>query len=243
MARLEGKVAIITGAASGQGAAEARLFVAEGARVVIADIQEAGAQVAAELGEAAFFVMHDVADQGSWERVVSETLGRFGRLDILINNAAMFDPRPLMQTEPAELDRHYRVNQLGVFLGMRAVVEPMKSSGRGSIVNISSVSGLRALPGQFAYSSTKWAVRGMTGCAAVELAPFGIRVNTVFPGLIDTPMLAGNSPETNAFYAKMVPLGRMAKPGEVAEAVAFLASDAASYMTGAEIAVDAGARL
>jgi 3alpha(or 20beta)-hydroxysteroid dehydrogenase len=243
MARLEGKVAIITGAASGQGAAEARLFVAEGARVVIADIQEAGAQVAAELGEAAFFVMHDVADQGSWERVVSETLGRFGRLDILINNAAMFDPRPLMQTEPAELDRHYRVNQLGVFLGMRAVVEPMKSSGRGSIVNISSVSGLRALPGQFAYSSTKWAVRGMTGCAAVELAPFGIRVNTVFPGLIDTPMLAGNSPETNAFYAKMVPLGRMARPGEVAEAVAFLASDAASYMTGAEIAVDAGARL
>ncbi|MGF6901402.1 SDR family NAD(P)-dependent oxidoreductase [Paraburkholderia sp. GAS348] len=243
MARLEGKVAIITGAASGQGAAEARLFVAEGARVVVADILEAGARVAAELGEAAFFVKHDVADQGSWERVISETLGRFGRLDILINNAAMFDPKPLMQTEPAELDTHYRVNQLGVFLGMRAVVEPMKSSGGGSIVNISSVSGLRALPGQFAYASTKWAVRGMTGCAAVELAPLGIRVNSVYPGLIDTPMLAGNSPETNAFYAKMVPLGRMAKPGEVAEAVAFLASDAASYMTGAEIAVDAGARL
>jgi 3alpha(or 20beta)-hydroxysteroid dehydrogenase len=243
MARLEGKVAIVTGAASGQGEAEARLFIAEGARVVVADIQEAGAQVAAELGEDALFIRHDVSDEGSWARVISETLDRFGRLDILINNAAMFAPQPLMQTEPALLDQHYRVNQLGVFLGMRAVVEPMKASGGGSIVNISSVSGLRSLPGQFAYSSTKWAVRGMTGCAAVELAPFGIRVNSVYPGLIDTPMLAGNSPETNAFYAKMVPLGRMAKPSEVAEAVAFLASDAASYMTGAEIAVDAGARL
>lgn len=147
MARLEGKVAIITGAASGQGAAEARLFVAEGARVVIADIQEAGAQLAADLGDAALFVKHDVADQDSWERVVSQVLGRFGRVDILVNNAAMFKPKPLIETEPSELDAHYRVNHLGVFLGMRAVIEPMKSAGGGSIVNIASVSGLRAIPG------------------------------------------------------------------------------------------------
>ena len=243
MGRLNGKVAIITGSAGGQGEAAARLFVAEGARVVVTDIQDKGQAVAADLGDNAFFQRLDISDAASWERVVSETIDRFGKVDVLVNNAAMFVPKPMVETSAEEFERHFRVNQLGVMLGMQAVIQPMKAAGRGSIVNTSSLSGIRNLPGQFAYAATKWAVRGMTGCAAAELAREGIRVNSVYPGLIDTPMLAGNSPETNALYASMVPMGRMASPSEVAEVVAFLASDAASYVTGAEIAVDAGARL
>jgi 3alpha(or 20beta)-hydroxysteroid dehydrogenase len=243
MGRLSGKVAIITGAASGQGAAEARLFVAEGARVAITDVQDQGEQVAAELGDAAFFIKHDVSDGTAWAQVVAETLRRFGKLDALVNNAGIFNPKPLVDTSAAEMEQHFRVNQLGVFLGMQAAIGPMRAAKAGSIVNISSISGMRNIPGQFAYAASKWAVRGMTGNAAAELARFGIRVNSVYPGLINTPMLAGNSTETNARFAQAVPLGRMAEAGEVAEIVAFLVSDAASYVNGAEIAVDGGVRL
>jgi 3alpha(or 20beta)-hydroxysteroid dehydrogenase len=243
MGRLSGKVAIITGAAGGQGEAEARLFVAEGARVVITDVQEQGQQVAEDLGDAAIFLRHDVSDQAAWEHVVSETLRRFGRLDVLVNNAAIFRPQPLLATTPDEFEAHFRVNQLGIFFGMRAVVEPMKRAGIGSIINICSISAVRNIPGQFAYAATKWAVRGMSGCAAAELAADGIRVNSVYPGVINTPMLAGNSAETNARYARAIPLGRIAEPQEVAAVVAFLASDEARYVTGAEIVVDGGARL
>jgi 3alpha(or 20beta)-hydroxysteroid dehydrogenase len=243
MGKLDGQVAIITGAAGGQGEAEARLFVAEGAQVAIADVQDKGEKVAADLGAAAFFLFHDVSDEESWGKLVATTLEKFGAINILVNNAAIFDPKPLTETAAEDMAAHFRVNQLGVLLGMQAVIEPMKAAGRGSIINISSLSGLRHLPGQFAYAATKWAVRGMSGCAAVELASSNIRVNSVYPGLIDTPMLAGNSPETNALYASFVPMGRMAEPREVAEVVAFLASDAASYVTGAELSVDAGARL
>jgi 3alpha(or 20beta)-hydroxysteroid dehydrogenase len=243
MQRLTGKVAIITGAAGGQGEAEARLFVAEGARIVLTDVQEKGEAVASDLGGAALFMRHDVADATAWEQVVAETIRRFGKVDVLVNNAAMFDPKPLAETSAADFEQHFRVNQLGVFLGMQAVLKAMSEAGNGSIINISSISAVRNIPGQFAYAASKWAVRGMTGCAAAELGRVGIRVNSVYPGLINTPMLAGNAPETNAAYARMVPLGRMAEPKEVAEVVAFLASDAASYVNGAEIAVDAGARL
>jgi 3alpha(or 20beta)-hydroxysteroid dehydrogenase len=243
MGRLSGKVAIITGAAGGQGEAEARLFVAEGAQVMITDVQDQVEQVAADLGEAAAFLKHDVADAAVWAQVVAETLRRFGKVDGLVNNAAIFNPKPLIETSAAELEQHFRVNQLGVFLGMQAVIAPMQAVGGGSIVNIASVSGLRNIPGQFAYAASKWAVRGMTGNAAAELTRLGIRVNAVYPGLINTPMLAGNSPETNARFARSVPIGRMAEPSEVAEVVAFLISDAASYVSGAEIAVDGAARL
>lgn len=243
MLRLTGKVAIITGAAGGQGEAEARLFVAEGAQVMLTDILDKGEAVASELGDAAFFMRHDVADVAAWEKIVAETIRRFGMVDVLVNNAAMFNPKPFAETSAAELEQHFRVNQLGVFLGMQAVLKSMSEAGSGSIINISSISGVRNIPGQFAYAASKWAVRGMTGCAAAELGRVGIRVNSVYPGLINTPMLAGNSPETNAAYASMVPMGRIAEPKEVAEVVAFLASDAASYVNGAEIAVDGGARL
>ena len=207
MGRLSGKVAIITGAAGGQGEAEARLFVAEGARVAMTDIQERGKQVAAELGDAALFLHHDVSDSAAWTRVVSETLRRFGKLDALVNNAAMFNPKALVDTSAAELEQHFRVNQLGVFLGMKAVIEPLQATKGGSIVNISSVSAMRAIPGQFAYAASKWAVRGMTGNAAFELARLGIRVNAVYPGLIKTPMIAGNSEETNAHFTQYIPVG------------------------------------
>lgn len=243
MGRLSGKVAIITGAAGGQGEAEARLFVAEGAQVVLTDIQDQVEQVAANLGDAAIFLMHDVSDGAVWAQVVAETLRRYGKVDALVNNAAMFNPKPLIETSAAEMEQHFRINQLGVFLGMQAVIEPMRAVGSGSIVNISSVSGMRNIAGQFAYAASKWAVRGMTGNAAAELARLGIRVNSVYPGLINTPMLAGNSEETNARFARSVPIGRMAEAREVAEVVAFLVSDAASYVNGAEIAVDGGVRL
>lgn len=242
MNRLNGKVAIITGAAGSQGAAAARLFVAEGARVVLTDIQD-GEQVASDLGDAAFFLKHDISESVAWSQVVAETLRRFGKIDVLVNNAGIFDPKPFVDTTVADMERHFRVNQLGMFLGMQAVSKPMTAAKSGSIINISSTAGIRHIPGQFAYSASKWGVRGMTGNAAAELGRLGIRVNSVYPGVIDTPMLAKNPKSTIEMFLQFVPLGRMAEPKEVAEIVAFLASDAASYVNGAEIAVDGGARL
>jgi len=243
MGRLAGKVAIITGAASGIGEAGARLFVAEGAKVVMTDIQD-GAHIAAELGDSAIFRKHDVTDEAGWAEIVDAALSQFGRLDVLVNNAAIRDVKPMMETTIAEMERSFRINTLGPMLGMKAAFEALKASGKGSVINVASGNGLRIQPGAFAYSTSKWAVRGLSGCAASELARAGIRVNTLIPGMVRTPMHAAtNSPETHEHYMSMVPLGRMGEPDEIAQVFAFLASDAAGYLVGSEIVIDGGVML
>ena len=241
--RLDGKVAIITGAARGQGANEARRFVAEGAQVVLTDLDEAGAKVAAELGDAAIFHRHDVGDEADWSAVVKAAIDRFGKIDVLINNAGVFKPASILETTTEAFDLHYRVNTLGVFLGMRAVIPAMEANGGGSIVNISSIAGMRGWPGMIAYGGTKWASRGLTQCAARELAPSRIRVNSVHPGLVDTPMLDDHDPDALAAFTAAVPFGRMGTVDDVAEVVIYLASDLSNYMTGAEIVIDGGLAL
>jgi 3alpha(or 20beta)-hydroxysteroid dehydrogenase len=244
MGLLDGKVAIITGAGSagGQGEAEARRFVAEGARVVVADVDaDSASDRAAELGAWALAAHLDVTDEGSWSRLVDETRAWAGRIDVLVNNAGVWLGAGMMDTSLADYQRVIGVNQVGVFLGMRAVVPHMREAGGGAIVNIASAAARRAtLPYwgpedvAHAYSASKWAVRGMSRAAAHELAPYGIRVNSVYPGVIDTPMITGGHER----LASHTPLGRLGRPQEVAEVVCFLASDAASYVTGAEVTVD-----
>ena len=238
--KLEGKVAIISGAARGQGAEEARRFVAEGAKVVLTDLLPGGADVAAELGDAAMFVRHDVTVESEWGKVVKAAVERFGRVNVLVNNAGIFRPASITDTTAESYEQHYRVNQLGVFFGTKAVIEAMKAAGGGSIVNISSAAGMRGYPDMIAYAGTKWAVRGMTKCAARELAPVRIRVNSVHPGLVNTPMLDDHDPAALKAFEAAVPLGRMAQTADVVEIVTFLASDLSSNMTGAEIVTDGG---
>lgn len=241
MARLNGKVALVTGAARGMGAAEARLFAAEGAKVVLTDLLDAeGEAVAREIGRAACYLHHDVAREDHWAEAVRLAQDRFGGLDILVNNAGIYQPAPLETCSTELFERMWRVNQLGVFLGMRAAVPALRARGGGAIVNISSIAGLRGFPGALAYVGTKWAVRGMTKTAATELAPDRIRVNSVHPGLIDTPMIAANTAETNAAVVAGTPLKRAGTSEEVAQLVLFLASEEASYITGAEVAIDGG---
>ena len=243
MDRLKGKVILISGGARGQGAAEARLFVAEGARVVIGDVLEAEArQLISELGSSATFVRQDVTLEGDWQKAINAA-EKFGCLHGLVNNAGIFQPRTLMETDIELFERHTRVNQLGCFLGMKTVVPLMEQSGGGSIVNISSVAGLRGSPGAIAYSATKWALRGMTKAAAIDLAPRKIRVNSVHPGPIDTEMIKVRTPEQNQQRLQLVTMKRMGTAEEVASLVLFLLSDESGYVTGAEVAIDGGASL
>lgn len=240
MANLSGKVAIVTGAAQGQGAAEARQLAACGARVVLGDVLESeGVAVAEEIGEAALFVRHDVAESRDWDNMVSAALQAFGRVDVLVNNAALYRVHRLDEQTYEEFDRILRINLLGAFLGMQAVLEPMRRAGGGAIINTSSQAGMEGIAGHAAYGSAKWGLRGLSRTAAVELGPDGIRVNTVCPGSIDTAMTGHRGHEPGSH--PVAPLGRRGTPEEVADLVTFLASDSASYLTGNEFPIDGGA--
>lgn len=242
---LEGRVAIITGAARGQGAAEARMFIENGARVVLADIlAEEGQALADELGNDALFVELDVASESGWAEVVDATVRRFQTVDVLVNNAGIATFAPLIDLRLDDFRRMIDVNEIGVMLGMRSVAPIMRSQARGSIINVSSVDGIRGSLFQCAYVATKFAVTGMTKVAALELGPHGIRVNSLHPGPVRTPMIINDEVATvydvEASAAKMTALERLAEPSELAAAALFLASDASSYCTGAELVVDGG---
>ncbi|MDI2127423.1 glucose 1-dehydrogenase [Yinghuangia seranimata] len=240
MTTLSGKVAVVTGAARGMGEAEARLFVERGARVVMTDVLEEEGRAAAEkLGGAARFVRHDVSSAEDWARVVETAVAEFGGVDVLVNNAGLLRHALLMEETAENLDRILKVNLFGAFHGIQAVVPAMKARGGGSIINISSLAGLQGIPRHAAYGASKWAVRGLTKTAALELGEDGIRVNSVHPGAVDTAML-GRTVERGRGGFPAVPLRRVGEPEDIGELVVFLASDASSWMTGTEFVIDGG---
>ncbi|MEO8538182.1 MAG: glucose 1-dehydrogenase [bacterium] len=242
MGKLDGRVALITGGARGQGAAEAALFANEGALVVITDVLDSdGAATAKSVGGT--YLHHDVTDEARWAEVVASVVAQHGKLDILINNAGIFKTGGILTTTLADYRRVIEVNQVGVFLGMQAAAKAMMENGSGAIVNISSIAGMTGTPGAVAYGASKWAVRGMTKGAAAELGRYGIRVNSIHPGLIETPMLH-ELPGVDSGQAdrmiRRIPIRRIADAHEVAKLALFLASDDSSYSTGSEFIVDGG---
>lgn len=239
MGRLTGKTAIISGAARGQGAAEARLFVAEGAQIVMGDVlDEQGEALAEELGEAACYLHLDVARPDDWSHA-AKLAEEMGPLNVLLNNAGIHWVCPIEEEQPDKVLQMFTVNALGNLLGIQAVREPMSRAEGGSIVNISSVAGMTGIHGHAAYGMSKWAVRGLTKTAAMELGPLGIRVNSIHPGPINTAMLPDqvrDKPETFSH----LPLGRSGQPEEVAQLALYLASDDSSFQSGGEYVIDGG---
>ncbi len=236
MGRVDGKVALISGAARGMGASHARLLVGEGARVVLGDVlDEEGEAVAAELGDAARFIHLDVTQPADWAAAVALALGEFGLINVLVNNAGIVYRRKLRNLERERWQRVLDVNLTGTMLGMQAVIDPMIAAGGGSIINMSSIQAMRGTPGNHGYVASKWAIRGLTKSAAIELAPNNIRVNSLHPGMIRTPMTAHMPDDLVA-----APLGRIGEPVEVSTFVLFLASDESSFATGAEFVMDGG---
>ena len=243
MSRFQDKIILVSGAARGQGAAEVRRLIKEGARVVLGDVREQeGLELAASLGGCASFMRLDVSDVADWDKVVAHC-EQLGGLHGLVNNAGIYQPKPIRDTDPELLEAHFRVNQLGVVLGLKSSAPLMQRSGGGSIVNVSSTAGLQGIPNAIAYVGTKWAVRGMTKTAALELASRNIHVNSVHPGLIDTPMLNSRARDDLERRAALIPLKRMGTVDDVTNLVLFLLSDESAYMTGAEISVDGGLSL
>ena len=236
MGRLDGRTCLITGAARGQGAEEAKLFIREGGVVWMVDVlDEPGEELAQEIG--AEYRHLDVTSEAAWQSVVAE-ISQTGTLQVLVNNAGVFPLNRMVTTSVEEFHRTMDINALGVFLGMKSCAPALIQSGNGSIINVSSVAGMRASVGSFAYGASKWAVRGMTKTAAVELARKGVRVNSIHPGVIETPMVE-DLPNVDK-VAGRTPLGRSAQATEVASLALFLASDESSYSTGAEFVVDGG---
>lgn len=244
MTRLSGKVAIITGASQGMGEAHARVMAMHGANVVMTDVNAAaGERIAAEIGHRAVFVRHDVADAQGWAKVVSTAQDHFGPVNVLVNNAGILgDIASTQDLGEAEYNRVIAINQVGVFLGMQAVLPGMVAMRQGSIVNISSTAGLVAVYGapNLAYVASKFAVRGMTKQVAAEYGPYNIRVNSIHPGFIMTPMMVAATDENGGDALRMTPLRRMADPSEVSDLVVFLSSDESRFITGAEHVIDGG---
>jgi 3alpha(or 20beta)-hydroxysteroid dehydrogenase len=242
--RLDGKVAIITGAAGGIGSAAARRLAQEGALLLLTDADEERARrLAAELGEGADALAHDVTSEEQWRAVVAHALETHGRIDVLLNNAGVFLAAPLTETSLEEFRRVMDINVTGVFLGMRTVAPAMIERRAGSMINVSSVAGLMGSPFLTAYAASKWAVRGMSKVAAKELAQSGVRVNSLHPGQIDTDMNTRQREKTPELIDRLIrgiPLRRIGTPEEVAHAIAYLASDESVYVTGSELVVDGG---
>ena len=241
MGRLEGKVAIITGGAQGMGAATAHMFAKEGAKVALGDVRD-GAAVATKIGDAAFFRKLDVTSDDDWTGMVAQTMERFGAIDILVNNAGLVHFTAIEDVKAEDALRIFSVNTMGPMLGAKHCVPHMRGGGRSVILNISSVDGLRGCNGLSCYTASKWALRGLSKTQAYELGPRGIRVVSIHPGGVDTPMgnAAGLTGEERNRAFRQVPLQRIGEPEEIAAVSLFLASDEASYITGAELAVDGG---
>ncbi|MDF9813745.1 glucose 1-dehydrogenase [Streptomyces sp. SPB162] len=252
MGKLDGRVVLITGAARGQGEQEARLFAAEGANVVLADVlDEQGEALAKEIGDSARYVHLDVGREDEWTSAVAATTEAFGRLDGLVNNAGILRFNELASTPLEEYQLVVQVNQVGAFLGMRTAIPAIEAAGGGTIVNTASYTALSGMALLTSYAATKAAIVGMTRVAAMEVAAKGIRVNAMCPGAIDTPMsnpaqldpdsdLAESSAALDAFYKKLLPMGRIGQPAEVAQLALFLTSDDSSYITGQPFVIDGG---
>lgn len=240
MRGLSKKVAIITGGARGMGGSHVRRFIEEGAKVVFTDINtSAGEALAEELGENAVFVEHDVTDADGWKTVVDQAESAFGPVNVLVNNAGISMSKTIFEMTEAEYRKIIDINQVSVFLGIKAVLPSMQKAEGGSIVNISSMNGI--VGGAPGYTDSKFAVRGLTKAAAIQLGGLGIRVNSVHPGVIETPMVSeGDAVEQIREFAKQIPMKRTAQSEEVTNMVAFLASDEASYSTGSEFIIDGG---
>jgi len=248
MGRLDGKVSIITGAARGQGAATARLFVSEGSKVVMTDLLDAeGEALAEELGAAATFVRQDVTDEADWKRVVAVAVDTFGRLDALINNAGIMQRTPVVDCSVEEFRGVLDVNLVGPFLGMKTAAPAMQETGGGSIVNVSSIQGMVGRAGTPGYTASKFGLRGLTKTAALELGALGVRVNSIHPGGVDTPLIRDAVPDTVQVTQEMLdaahshlPVPRCGRAEDIAPTSLFLASEESAYITGTEIVIDGG---